>query len=107
MSTSGHVTIGTGTDQTINIEWGRGKAAKKYSHDSSAMVCSLTLTNELSNRMGTKHRWHAKLTLTLLAFDIFDLLFESLYFNTSYRTDNGQTQNKKQRAYEKHTTRPY
>lgn len=37
----------------------------KYLHDNSAMVCSLMVLNELSNRIGVKHRWQAKLTLTL------------------------------------------
>lgn len=35
------------------------------------MVCSLMLLNELSSRIGTKQRWQAKLTLTLV-FDISD-----------------------------------
>lgn len=71
-----------------NDKYRMGPGREKYLHDSSAMVCSLTLTNEPSNRMGTKHRWQAKLTLTLLAFDIFYFMFQEFTFQhiASYRS---------------------
>lgn len=42
----------------------------KYLRESSATVCSLIELNELSSRIGAKHCWQAKLTLTLVP-DIF------------------------------------
>lgn len=54
----------------------------KHLHDNSAMVCSLMVLNELSNRIGVKHRWQAKLTLTL-GLDISNYS-DSTDFKTSF-----------------------
>lgn len=67
-----HTTIFS-IELTLNIQ------LLKYLHESSAMACSLILLNELSNRIGAKHRWQAKLTLTLV-LDIF-------YWNSSALED--------------------